>query len=164
MSPSVSARWKLISRLHKSFHIACEKVGTAAPPPDGRRWPGKRRGQARAAPRRLYRKLGIQNGALPWVFGKAFSRGFFVQLVAHSAPTANRHIHSLRPIRLIFTASIDFGARRCERIRNPPARGSPPRPCDWHRCREGGDRSRYCGGVPGPAWIRPAARQSFVGR
>ena len=23
-------------------------------------------------------------------------------------------------------------------------------------------RFRYCGGVPGPAWIRPAARQSFV--
>jgi hypothetical protein len=52
----------------------------------------------------------------PWVFGKAFSRGFFVQLVAHSAPAANRHIHSLRPIRLIFTAPIDFSARRCERI------------------------------------------------
>ena len=61
--------------------------------------------------------VGIQNGALPWVFGKAFSRGFFVQLVAHSAPAANRHIHSLRPIRLIFTAPIDFSARRCERIR-----------------------------------------------
>jgi hypothetical protein len=37
--------------------------------------------------------------------------------VAHSAPAANRHIHSLRPIRLIFTAPIDFSARRCERIR-----------------------------------------------
>ena len=61
--------------------------------------------------------MGIRNGALPWVFGKAFSRGFFVQLVAHPAPAANRHIHSLRPIRLIFTAPIDFSARRCERIR-----------------------------------------------
>ena len=61
--------------------------------------------------------MGIQNGALPWVFAKAFSRGFFVHLVAHSAPAANRHIHSLRPIRLIFTAPIDFSARRCERIR-----------------------------------------------
>ena len=56
-------------------------------------------------------------GALPWVFGKAFSRGFFVHLVAHSAPAAKRHIPSLRPTRLIFTASIDFSARRCERIR-----------------------------------------------
>jgi hypothetical protein len=37
--------------------------------------------------------------------------------VAHSAPAAKRHIHSLRPIRLIFTASIDFSAPRCERIR-----------------------------------------------
>ena len=37
--------------------------------------------------------------------------------MAHSAPAANRHIHSLRPIRLIFTVSIDFSARRCERIR-----------------------------------------------
>ena len=32
----------------------------------------------------------------------------------------------------------------------------------WERRGEIG--SRYCGGVPGPAWIRPAARQSFVGR
>jgi len=49
-------------------------------------------------------------------FGNAFSRGFFVRLVAHSAPAAKRHIHSLWPIRLIVTASIDFNARRCERI------------------------------------------------
>ena len=37
--------------------------------------------------------------------------------MAHSAAAAKRHIHSLRPIRLIFTAPIDFSARRCERIR-----------------------------------------------
>src|SRR5262245_13375972 len=52
-----------------------------------------------------------------WLLGNVFSRGFFAHLVAHSAPAAKRHIHSLRPDRLIFTASIDFSARRCERIR-----------------------------------------------
>src|SRR5262249_43437172 len=86
-----------------------------------------------------YRKLGIQNGALPWVFGKAFSTGFFVHLVAHSAPAAKRHIHSLRPIRLIFTASIDFSARRCERIRTL---NLPRRPCHWIDAGE----------IGGPVW------------
>jgi hypothetical protein len=43
-----------------------------------------------------------------------------------------------------------------------PFRLGFPRKVPVFRDREGGDRSRYCGGVPGPAWIRPAARQSFV--
>src|SRR5262245_55584042 len=72
------------------------------------------------------RNWASKKGALPWVFGKAFSRGFFVQLVAHSAPAAKRHIHSLRPIRLIFTAPIDFSARRSARSAWPhPGKACP---------------------------------------
>ena len=150
-------------------------------------------------------------------FRAGLFEGFFRTPCGHSAAAVRRHIQSLRPIRLIFTASIDFSARRCERIRTlkPPARGSPRRPCHCHRCQSvrrdrwsgvlriirgtAGElgsgvlnrgtagaldrvaqiaerkhcrpqarpfrhRFRYCGGVPGPAWIRPAARQSFVGR
>jgi len=95
---------------------------------------------------------------LPWVFGQAFSRGFFVHLVAHSAAAAKRHIHSLRPIRLIFTASIDFSARRCERIRTlkPPARGRPRRPCHCHRC-QSVRRDRWSGVVR----IRPRDRRGL---
>jgi hypothetical protein len=130
---------------------------------------------------------------LPWVFGQAFSRGFFVHLVAHSAAAAKRHIHSLRPIRLIFTASIDFSARRCERIRNPlraealgerirtlkpPARGRPRRPCHCDRC-QSARRDRWSGvlrinrGTAGPLdrvaqiaerkYCRPQARPFRLG-
>jgi hypothetical protein len=45
-----------------------------------------------------------------------FSRGFFVRL-AHGLSAPKRHTHSLRPIRLTFTAPMDFSARRWERIR-----------------------------------------------
>src|SRR5262249_44710920 len=68
-----------------------------------------------------YIKLAIQNGVFCWVFGKAFSRGFFVLRVAHRS---KRHTHSLRPIRLTLTAPIDFSARRCERMRQRD--GLPP--------------------------------------
>src|SRR5260370_15223034 len=44
-------------------------------------------------------------------------RGVFRTPGAHPAPAAKRHIHSLRPLRLIFTGSINFSAWRCERIR-----------------------------------------------
>src|SRR5215510_9021573 len=55
---------------------------------------------------------------------RPFRGVFSYSLRAHSAPAANRHIHSLRLIRLIFTAPIDFNARRCERIRTlNPLRG-----------------------------------------
>jgi hypothetical protein len=40
-----------------------------------------------------------------------------VWLTDFGLPAPKRHIHSLRALRLIFTASIDFSARRCERIR-----------------------------------------------
>src|SRR5262245_32919163 len=51
-----------------------------------------------------------QNGALPWVFGKAFSRGFFVRDVAHSS--LSRHTHC-RPSRRTFRAPIERSARAC---------------------------------------------------
>jgi hypothetical protein len=50
-------------------------------------------------------------------------------VVPHALEAANAALaatisHSLRPIRLIFTAPIDFSARRCERIRHRD--GLPP--------------------------------------
>ena len=50
-------------------------------------------------------------------FRAGLFEGFFRTPCGHSAAAVRRHIQSLRPIRLIFTAPIDFSARRCERIR-----------------------------------------------
>jgi hypothetical protein len=56
-------------------------------------------------------------------------RGVFSHTWCSPASAAKRHIDSLRPIRLIFTASIDFSARRCERIRTlNPLRASATLP------------------------------------
>src|SRR5262245_48915752 len=62
-------------------------------------------------------EIGHPKSRVALAFGKAFSRCSSVQLLPHSARADNPHIHSLRPIRLIFTAPIDVSARRCERIR-----------------------------------------------
>src|SRR5262245_56695389 len=80
-----------------------------------------------------YVKSGIQNGMFCWLLGNVFSRGFFVRSVAYRS---KRHTHSLRPIRLTFTAPIDFSARRCERIRTlDPLRAEALRDlANWHRC------------------------------
>jgi hypothetical protein len=43
---------------------------------------------------------------------------------AHGLSAPKRHTHSLRPIRLTFTAPMDFSARRWERIRQRD--GLPP--------------------------------------
>src|SRR5262249_48570998 len=62
-------------------------------------------------------------GWLSWVCAAPFA-GCFSSPLPPPPPPATRHIQSLRPIRLIFTAPIDFNARRCERIRTlNPLRG-----------------------------------------